>query len=255
MIIEISVWVVAGGTRGIGLALARELLAAGARVALSDKDAAAPTAAVTQLSTPSAIAIPADVSSAAAISALAQQAGEHLGPIEVWGNNAGRARHRRIVVYTEAEIDLMLTVNLKDTILGSQAALRAMAPRRCGHIINIVSTETVYCAAKRGARDFSKIMRKEAAPHNVRMTAVLPGGFDTAFWAETAQGHQMPVEIFLTATQAATAVLAHTELGLGQIALDCGFGDQSYINRVFRRRTKQTSGDYRHAHQPAAPKS
>jgi NAD(P)-dependent dehydrogenase (short-subunit alcohol dehydrogenase family) len=45
-------------------------------------------------------------------------------------NNAGLARHRRIVDYTEAEIDLMLAVNLKGVILGSQAAMRVMAPRR-----------------------------------------------------------------------------------------------------------------------------
>lgn len=50
-------------------------------------------------------------------------------------------------------------------------------------------------------------------------------------------------------------LLAHTDLGLVQIALDCGFGDQSYFSRVFRRRTKQTPGDYRRAHQPSAPKS
>lgn len=51
-------------------------------------------------------------------------------------------------------------------------------------------------------------------------------------------------------------LLAHTELGLVQIALECGFGDQSYFARVFRRQTGRTPGDYRRAHQAApAPKS
>lgn len=216
MKIENSVWVVTGAARGIGLALARELLAAGARVALSDVDGSALAKTVAQLDTPAAVAIPADVRSAAAIGALAQRAEGMLGPIDAWVNNAGLARHHRIADYAEAEIDLMLAVNLKGTILGSQAALRAMMPRRCGHIINIVSTaglrgvptETVYCAAKWGARGFTQGLREEAAPHNVRVTAVLPGGVDTAFWAEAAQGRRLPVETFLTATQVAAAVLA-----------------------------------------------
>lgn len=216
MQLENSVWVVTGAARGIGLALARDLLAAGARVALSDKDAPALRAAVASLASPAAVGIPADVASAAEVAALAEQAARALGPIDAWVNNAGLARHRRIVDYTEAEIDLMLAVNLKGTILGSQAALRAMAPRRRGHIINIVSTaslrgvptETVYCAAKWGARGFTQGLREEAAPLNVRVTAVLPGGVNTAFWTDAVQDRRLPVEKFLTAAQVSAAVLA-----------------------------------------------
>jgi len=47
-------------------------------------------------------------------------------------------------------------------------------------------------------------------------------------------------------------LLAHTDLGLAQIALECGFGDQSYLGRVFRKRTGQTPGDYRRARRGAA---
>lgn len=50
-------------------------------------------------------------------------------------------------------------------------------------------------------------------------------------------------------------LLAHTEFGLAQIALECGFGDQSYFSRVFRRRTGRTPGDYRRAHEAPALKS
>src|SRR5690606_11812850 len=125
------------------------------------------------------------------------------------------ARHHRIVDYTEADIDLMLAVNLKGTILGSQAALRAMQPQRRGHIVNIISTaslrgiptETVYCAAKWGVRGFTQGLREEAAAVGVRVTAVLPGGVDTTFWRD-AVSRQMPVEKFLRAEQVADAVLA-----------------------------------------------
>ncbi len=138
-----------------------------------------------------------------------------LGPIAVWINNAGLARHRWIPDYTEEEIDLMLGVNLKGTILGSQEALRRMIPRKSGSIVNIISTaslrgvpsETVYCAAKWGVRGFTQGLQEEAAAHNIRVIALLPGGVDTAFW-EDASTRKAPVEKFLTPGQVAEATLA-----------------------------------------------
>lgn len=215
-----SVCVVTGAARGIGLALAEALLAAGARVVLSDVDRASLDAAVQRLDSPVARGFAADVTSARDLATLAADAAAAFGPIDLWINNAGLARHRRIVDYTEAEIDLMLDVNLKGTILGSQAALRAMAPQRRGHIVNIISTaslrgiptETVYCAAKWGARGFTQGLREEAAPLGVRVTALLPGGVDTPFWQDATRDRQVPVEKFLTAKMVADAVLALVQL-------------------------------------------
>jgi len=138
---------------------------------------------------------------------LAGEAERRLGPIDGWINNAGLARHRAIADYSEDEIDSMLAVNLKGTILGSQAALRTMAPRRRGHIVNIISTaalrgipsETVYCATKWGVRGFTQGLREEAAPSNIRVSAVLPGGVDTAFWQHALPGQVMPLDTFGTA--------------------------------------------------------
>ncbi|HUL52022.1 MAG TPA: SDR family oxidoreductase [Opitutaceae bacterium] len=211
-----SIAVVTGAARGIGLALARALCAAGARVILSDVNRGALEAALRGLPSPLARGLPADVTSARDLSALAAQAESAFGPINLWINNAGLARHRPILDYTDAEIDLMLAVNLKGVILGSQAALRIMAPRRRGHIVNILSTaalrgiptETVYCAAKWGARGFTQGLREEAAPHGIRVTAVLPGGVDTPFWAEATRDRAVPVEKFLQAEAVADAVLA-----------------------------------------------
>jgi AraC-like DNA-binding protein len=53
----------------------------------------------------------------------------------------------------------------------------------------------------------------------------------------------------------ACQLLVRTDAPLAQIALECGFGDQSYFTRVFRKRTGQTPGGYRHGHPPDAPKS
>lgn len=211
-----SVCVVTGAARGIGRALAEACLAEGARVVLNDVDEVALVATVRALATPAAVASVGDVSSLTAMHALAAEAERTFGAIDVWINNAGLARHRPILEYAEAEIDRMLAVNLKGAIAGSQAAFGVMAARRRGHIVNIISTaslrgiptETVYSAAKWGVRGFTHGLREEAAPFGIRVTAVLPGGVDTEFWAAATPDRQMPVERFLTPAQVASAVLA-----------------------------------------------
>jgi NAD(P)-dependent dehydrogenase (short-subunit alcohol dehydrogenase family) len=207
-----QVCAITGGAKGIGLATATALLARGARVALLDLENVA-------LDNPHALSIRCDVTRADNVRAAVDQITEQLGHISVWINNAGLARHRWIPDYTEGEIDLMLDVNLKGTILGAQAALRAMIPHKRGHIINVISTaslrgipsETVYCAAKWGVRGFTQGLAEEAAAHRIRVTAVLPGGVDTAFWAD-ASTRQAPTQLFLKPGHIADAIVGCIEM-------------------------------------------
>lgn len=227
--------VVTGAARGIGRAIAARLLAEGYRVVLSDVAQEALTQTTLELDAPDAVAFAADVTSAADCARLAEFA-DTAGGIGLWINNAGLARHRPVVDYTEAEIELMLSVNLKGAILGSQAALRAMTPRRAGHIINIISTaslrgipsETVYCAAKWGVRGFTQGLREEAATVGVRVTALLPGGVDTGFWND-AVSRAMPTADFLTAAQVADAVSALAQM-------DASVVPQELVLRAIRDR-------------------
>lgn len=207
-----QVCAVTGGAKGIGLATAQALLARGARVALLDLENVA-------LDHPHALSIRCDVSRATDVQSAVNQITERLGPIDVWVNNAGLARHRWIPDYTEEEIDLMLAVNLKGTILGSQAALKAMIPHKRGHIINVISTaslrgipsETVYCAAKWGVRGFTQGLAEEAAAHRIRVTAILPGGVDTAFWDDASQ-RQAPKQLFLKPEHIANGIVSCLEM-------------------------------------------
>ncbi len=209
--------VITGAARGIGLALAQALAAKGARVVLADVDAEA--LAQAQAEVPGSLAVTCNVTKAADMERLAAEAEKAFGPVAVWVNNAGLARHRWIPDYTEAEIDLMLAVNLKGTILGSQAALRRMIPHKMGHIINVISTaslrgipsETVYCAAKWGVRGFTQGLQEEAAAHRIRVTAVLPGGVATDFWAG-ASARPAPLEKFLPPPQVADAIIKVLEM-------------------------------------------
>jgi NAD(P)-dependent dehydrogenase (short-subunit alcohol dehydrogenase family) len=207
-----QVCVVTGGAKGIGLATAQALLGRGARVALLDLD-------TTVLNDTQALSIRCDVTRSADLQSAVERITQTFAPIAVWVNNAGLARHRWITDYTEDEIDLMLDVNLKGTILGSQAALRAMLPQKRGHIINVISTaslrgipsETVYCAAKWGVRGFTQGLAEEAAAHRIRVTALLPGGVDTAFW-DDASSREAPKQLFLKPQHIADGIVSCIEM-------------------------------------------
>jgi NAD(P)-dependent dehydrogenase (short-subunit alcohol dehydrogenase family) len=210
MILQDQVCIITGAAKGIGLATARVLQQRGARVASLDLEAC-PLEGV--------LSVRCDVTRSAEVEAAVTKVEQALGGIAVWVNNAGLARHRWIQDYTEAEIDLMLAVNLKGTILGSQAALRAMIPGKRGHIINIISTaslrgipsETVYCAAKWGVRGFTQGLAEEAAAHRIRVTALLPGGVDTAFWDDAAE-RQAPRQLFLKPEHIADGIVRCLEM-------------------------------------------
>ncbi|WP_282943157.1 SDR family oxidoreductase [Paenibacillus sp. RC67] len=211
-----KVCVVTGAARGIGLSLVHQLLAAGAKVAVSDADEKALQEAVFQLdSADRIIGIPTDVRSETDIALLANAAESQLGPIDVWINNAGVARHKRITDYTTDDIDWMMDVNFKGTVLGSQQALRHMSPKQSGHIVNIVSTagltgvptESVYCGTKFAVRGFTEALQQEAAGCGIRVTGVYPGGVNTSFW-DKAREQPSPVQTYLTPDDVALAVIS-----------------------------------------------
>jgi NAD(P)-dependent dehydrogenase (short-subunit alcohol dehydrogenase family) len=209
-----EVCIVTGGAKGIGLSVVKAFLERGAKVLAVDLD----PSALPDLGE-SCSSIHADVTKAEDMARVVEQAHSRFGKLSVWVNNAGLARHRWITDYTEADIDLMLDVNLKGTILGSQAALRSMKVMKRGHIINVISTaslrgipsETVYCAAKWGVRGFTQGLQEEAAAYKVRVTAVLPGGVATDFWSDASE-RKAPMEKFLRPDHIAQAIVKVVEM-------------------------------------------
>lgn len=179
---------VTGAGRGLGAAIAEAFAAEGALLVLGARTAPEIDALAARLG--NAIAVPTDVRSAEECRRLVDAATAEFGQLDVMVNNAGLAVYGPLATLTPADVDAMIDTNLKGLIYGSQAALRVMVPRRSGLIVNVSSiagklhlvNESVYCASKWGVQGFTGVLRAEAEPHGVKVTAVCPGGIATPFW-------------------------------------------------------------------------
>jgi 3-oxoacyl-[acyl-carrier protein] reductase len=133
---------VTGASRGIGAAVALMLAEAGAAVAVNYRDRAADAEVVVAKITSGggrAIAVAADVSQSAAVTAMVERIARELGPIDILVNNAGIAIVRGVDELSESDFDRTIMVNLKSAFLCTQAVLPSMRARQWGRIVNITS--------------------------------------------------------------------------------------------------------------------
>ena len=179
--------VVTGASRGIGLAIARALLAQGARVTLMARDAAALEAAAAGLGGGTAWRT-LDVTDPAGVA----QAFAHAGAVDILVNNAGQAASAPFGRTDDALWQRMLDVNLTGAWHCIQAALPGMVDAGWGRIVNVASTAgltgyryvAAYCAAKHGLVGLTRALALEVAHRGVTVNAVCPGYTETDIVAD-----------------------------------------------------------------------
>lgn len=188
--------VVTGGSRGIGKGIAAVFARSGARVVITGRDEAAGQAAATEIG---AVAfVRADVARKDDCERVAVAAQEHLGGVDVLCANAGVFPDARLEDMTEADIDLVLGVNLKGTILSVQACLPLLKRSGRGRVILTSSITgpitgypgwTHYGASKAGQLGFLRTAAIELAPDKITVNAVLPGNIATEGLDELGEGY------------------------------------------------------------------
>jgi NAD(P)-dependent dehydrogenase (short-subunit alcohol dehydrogenase family) len=181
-----KVAVVTGGNRGIGMALARALGEAGARVAIAARDAARSEAVAGELG---ALAVVTDVTDAASVGAMLETVTAELGPVDVLVNNSGVCYHRPALEVPDDEWRSVWDVNVDGVWHCSRVVGAQMIERGTGAIVNIgsISAQIVnrpqwqpaYNASKAAVHQLTKSLAAEWAPHGVRVNALAPGYIKT----------------------------------------------------------------------------
>lgn len=188
MLLEGQVAVVTGAASGIGLAIARELAAAGATVAVADIAGEAADAAAAAMVDDGgrAVGIAADVTSRPAVEALFGKVEAELGPVDVLVNNAGISIDRGVRRVSDDDWQRTVAVNQTGVFLCSQAAAGSMIPRRSGRIINIASRawlgwfgQVSYASSKGGVVSATRALAIELAKYGITVNCLAPGLIDT----------------------------------------------------------------------------
>jgi short-subunit dehydrogenase len=202
---------ITGSTRGLGREVARQLKAEGFEVFVTGRDAALLDALRRELGCPGLAIDLADAEAPVRLFAAARQA---LGRVDVLVNNAGFNRAKTPLVEVGAEdLDASYALNVRAPMILAREALKDMAPRRSGHIVNVVSsivrasTEnySVYTTMKHALHGFTGCLIKEARLVGVKVTGVYPGGVDTTFRANARPDYLRPASAACMVVRCLTA--------------------------------------------------
>jgi short-subunit dehydrogenase len=191
--------VVTGASSGIGLATARALARAGARLALVSRSEARLGAVVREIAGDAVggllpLTFPCDVSDPAAVRAMADGVLRDAGPPDIVVSNAGIGHWGPVTELPLERMRAVLDVNFMGAVQCAQAFLPAMLERRQGTLVFVSSGfgeipfpyTAAYCASKHALNGFAGSLRAEVEPRGVRVLLVLPGSTRTAFFESNA---------------------------------------------------------------------
>ena len=190
MTLENKVVLVTGASRGIGKAIALQLAAEGAKIAINF---AGNTAKAEEVKTEiesnggEALLVQADVASAEAVDDMVKKVVDAWGKIDILVNNAGITRDGLLMRMKDSDFDEVISTNLKGVYNCTKSVSKLMIKQRSGRIVNMASIvalignagQTNYAAAKAGIIGFSKSAAKEFAARGITVNVVAPGFIET----------------------------------------------------------------------------
>jgi NAD(P)-dependent dehydrogenase (short-subunit alcohol dehydrogenase family) len=189
--------VVTGASRGIGLAIAQQLAAAGANVVLTSRTAAAAEAAAAQVGG-TAVGYGAHATDPEAAAACVAFASERFGGVDILVNNAGtNPAYGRLIDQSHGSFAKIFDVNVWAPIMWTSLAVRASMGEHGGTVVNVASVAGlavgarigVYAASKAALIQLTRQMAIELGP-KIRVNAVAPGVVRTRFAEALWKGHE-----------------------------------------------------------------
>jgi 3-oxoacyl-[acyl-carrier protein] reductase len=207
------VGIVTGGSKGIGLAIARAFLDRGMQVTISARKQADLAAAVRKLAGgEKLLSVTADVRDATDAHRLIDETVKRFGGVDVLVNNAGVGSFAKVADMALDDWRRVIDTNLSGVFYCCRAAIPVMKARGSGFIINISSLAgknafiggAAYCASKSGLNAFSEALMQEVRHDNIRVSYVMPGSVSTGFGDRAGSAIQ---DWMLTAEDVARAVV------------------------------------------------
>ncbi|HOO70862.1 MAG TPA: SDR family oxidoreductase [Spirochaetota bacterium] len=192
-----KIFVVTGGTRGIGLEIAREILNQQGKVAVCARKQEGLEAAARELGNPDRLlTVAAHIAKPGDVERLFTEVSASLGDVDVLVNNVGMNFVTPSVADTDPETwQKIIDTNLNGTFLCSRAAARIMKAKKSGKIISITSIAArkaspamgIYGIAKAGIEMLTRVLAAELAAYNIQVNAVAPSmvrtDFSRPFWS------------------------------------------------------------------------
>lgn len=222
-----QVALVTGAGRGIGRAIAIALARCGAHVVLAARTESELQSVANEIGGNTAI-FPADLTDESQVQRLFQK----IDRLDILINNAGVGLFGKVAEISTDDLDQTLAVNVRGPFLCCREALKRMIPAKSGYIINIASVvgfkgyinQAAYGASKHALMGLTKSLALECQPHNIRVSAVLPGGVDAGMSA--ASRPDLPRDVLISSEDVANSVLYLLSLAKTNAAVD-----QIYIRR------------------------
>lgn len=201
--VEGKVALVTGGSRGIGLMIARGFVANGVKTYISSRKAQVCDEVAAKLSEHgTCLSLPGDLSEMSAIDAVSAEILKREGKLDILVNNAGATWGAPIDEFPESGWDKVMDLNVKSIFFLTKAllpALRAAASAEDpARVINIGSIDGLhvnpiehfpYSAAKAGVHHLTRALARRLAPENITVNAIAPGPFESKMMAETLRNY------------------------------------------------------------------